>query len=129
MTTSSTSAALAASTERIGAIAVVHLYGELDLATVDQVEFELAEAADGADALVVDLDGLAFLGSSGLSLLVGWSGRIATLRLVATRRQVLRPLQITELHRLFAIDTTVDEALAAVRRAELAPAQQQDQGQ
>jgi anti-sigma B factor antagonist len=116
LTVSSTSAALAASTERIGPISVVHLYGELDLATAGQADRQIADAAGDTTALVLDLDGLAFLGSSGLSLLLAWSGKVAALRLVATRHQVLRPLQITELHRLFHIDATVDEALAAVRR-------------
>jgi anti-sigma B factor antagonist len=117
MTSLPTTAALAASTERIGAIAVVHLYGELDLATVELAGREIADAAEGAQALLLDLDGLSFLGSKGLSLLLEWSTRAAALRLVATRRQVLRPLQITELHELFDIDASVDEALAAVRSA------------
>jgi anti-anti-sigma factor len=112
--------ATSVSTERIGAIAIVHLFGELDLATVDQVEREITAAADGVTGLIVDLDGLGFLGSSGLALLVRWAHRTAGddigLRIVAQRREVLRPIHLTELHTLLNVDSTVDEALAAVRR-------------
>jgi anti-sigma B factor antagonist len=111
---------ISVSTERIGAIAVVHLFGELDLATVDHVEREVSAAAKDVTALVVDLDGLSFLASTGLSLLARWSqqaeGEGFALRIVASRRQALRPLQITGLDGVLTIDATVDEALVAVPR-------------
>lgn len=111
---------ISVSTERIGSIAVLHLFGELDLATVDAVEREIATATADVSALVIDLDGLSFLASTGLSLLARWSQRAAEdgfgLRVVASRRQALRPLQITALDSLLTIDSTVDEALVALPR-------------
>jgi anti-sigma B factor antagonist len=111
---------ISVSSERIGTIAVLHLFGELDLATVDQVEREIATAAADVSALVIDLDGLSFLASTGLSLLARWSQRAVEegfgLRVVASRRQALRPLQITALDSLLTIDGTVDEALVALPR-------------
>ncbi|EWM10696.1 STAS domain-containing protein [Kutzneria sp. 744] len=108
------------STERIGTISVVHLFGELDLATVDHVDRGITTAADGASALVLDLDGLTFLASTGLSLLARWSQRAEAdglgLRVVASRRQALRPLQITGLDTVLIVDSTVDEALVALPR-------------
>ena len=55
---------------------VVTISGELDLATRDEVEAVLIDAEDAATrAVVVDLRGLRFLGSTGLSLLVASAGR------------------------------------------------------
>ncbi|GAA3436306.1 STAS domain-containing protein [Kutzneria kofuensis] len=111
---------ISVSTERIGTIAILHLFGELDLATVDDVDQRITEAATDITALVVDLDGLSFLASTGLSLLARWSARAEEegfgFRVVASRRQALRPLQITALDSLITIDATVDEALVALPR-------------
>jgi anti-sigma B factor antagonist len=111
---------ISVSTERIGAIAILHLFGELDLATVDHVDREITAAVSDISALVIDLDGLSFLASTGLSLLARWSQRATAqgfdLRIVATRRQALRPLQITGLDEVLTIDATVDEALVATPR-------------
>jgi anti-sigma B factor antagonist len=119
MSTSATTP-ISVSTERIGSIAVLHLFGELDLATVDEVDRAISAATTDASALVIDLDGLTFLASTGLSLLARLSQRAAEdgfgLRIVATRRQALRPLQITALDSLLTIDSTVDEALVALPR-------------
>jgi anti-sigma B factor antagonist len=63
-----------------GEDAVVTMGGELDLATRDEAEAVLVEAEEAATrAIVVDLRGLRFLGSTGLSILVASAGR-ATLR-------------------------------------------------
>ena len=60
--------------------AVVTMAGELDLATRGAAEAVLAEAEEAATrAVVLDLRGLRFLGSTGLSILVASAGR-ATLR-------------------------------------------------
>ena len=60
--------------------AVVTIRGELDLATRDAAEAVLLEAEESATrAVVLDLRGLRFLGSTGLSILVASAGR-ATLR-------------------------------------------------
>ncbi|MFC0438350.1 STAS domain-containing protein [Kutzneria buriramensis] len=106
--------------QRLGPVAVVHLSGELDLATVDHVERELGDVADGVDGLVVDLEGLSFLASTGLALLARWHGRAGeqgfAFRVVAANRQVLRPIQLTALDDVLALDATVDEALVAIPR-------------
>jgi anti-sigma B factor antagonist len=50
------------------ATAVVSLYGELDLATVPEVNALLASLADTPSRLTLDLRGLDFMDSSGLRL-------------------------------------------------------------
>ena len=106
------------SAERIGSIAILHLFGELDLATVDHVDAQLAKATEDVSALVIDLDGLTFLASTGLTLLARWFARSEehgfSLRVVAGRKLVLRPLQITGLDGVFTIDSSVDEALVGI---------------
>ena len=63
-----------------GQDAVVSMDGELDLATRDEAEAVLIEAEEAATrAIMVDLRGLRFLGSTGLSIMVASAGR-ATLR-------------------------------------------------
>lgn len=52
-------------------LAVLALEGELDLASVGQVQEQLASAeARSAQRIVVDLDGLAFIDSTGLRTLI-----------------------------------------------------------
>jgi anti-sigma B factor antagonist len=106
---------ISVSTERIGAIVIAHLFGEFDLAAADHVQRAVAAAAGASACLVLDLDGLRFLGSAGLKFLLVWAARPG-LRVVAGRRQVLRPIQLAGLHTVLPVDSSVDEALAALRR-------------
>jgi anti-sigma B factor antagonist len=54
-----------------GARAVIAAHGELDLATVPELEARVMEAlAGGAKEVIVDLFGLTFLDSSGLRLMI-----------------------------------------------------------
>src|ERR1044071_3812867 len=50
---------------------VRNLTGELDLATVGELEAALASRLDAGENVVVDLRGLAFMDSSGVRALVG----------------------------------------------------------
>jgi len=65
------------STEDTSSHLVVRIHGELDLATAPVVRTALDDAvrAAGGRHVVLDLTGLAFLGSPGLGLLVGAWGR------------------------------------------------------
>jgi len=61
-----------------GETPVLRLHGELDLATAGTLEEALDEAlAGGAGRLVLDLSGLSFIDSTGISLLIGAIGREA----------------------------------------------------
>src|SRR4029079_17538304 len=89
---------------RHGPAVVVDIAGDLDMTTVVALRTELraALAAVAAPApVVLDLTAVGFLGSAGLSALteahqLGEAPR-TPLRLVATHRQVLRPIQLTGL--------------------------------
>lgn len=68
--------------------------------------------AEAPPALVLDLSDVAFFSSSGLSLLLDIRRRVATFAVVATRRTVLRPLELTALAPLLAVFPTLAQALA-----------------
>lgn len=82
----------------------VHLAvsGEVDSLTSPALRTALDEAlAGGAAEVVVDLDGVSFLDSAGLCVLAGGHRRAtelgARIRVVASTRPVVRPMQITGL--------------------------------
>jgi anti-sigma B factor antagonist len=96
---------------------VLTVSGEIDLSNGSALAEDIAHHLDARPSvLVVDLRAVTFLGSTGLSVLVeAWQrGAPATaLRVVATDRAVLRPMQISELDQVLPVYATVDEALAA----------------
>jgi anti-sigma B factor antagonist len=82
--------------------------GEVDSSTAPSLRALVDTAfADGARSLTVDLEGVTFLDSAGLCVLAAAHRRAAeggvTLRVVASGRAVVRPLQITGLYDLLAV--------------------------
>jgi anti-anti-sigma factor len=95
-----------------GAVAVVTLRGELDLAGCAELEPELERLArdDGVEAVVIDLRGLEFLDSSGLRLVVTTDQRLSEARrrlaLVPGSDSVQRVFEITRMgERLSWVDS------------------------
>jgi anti-sigma B factor antagonist len=83
--------------------------GEVDSASAPQLHAELEAQLDaGARELIVDLDGVTFLDSAGLCALAAVHRRATTegvtLRVLASHRAVIRPLQITGLWDLFGAE-------------------------
>jgi anti-sigma B factor antagonist len=102
-----------------GGIAVVAVTCELDMQTVPAFEQMLAqEARAGHSALVVDLSGCEFMGSSGLAALVEAHdrGRKAgtPLALAGLSRTLSRGIEITGLDNLFDTYPSVEAAVAAL---------------
>jgi anti-sigma B factor antagonist len=99
---------------------VIVVGGEVDMLTSPQLRAavldQFAEGAD-VDLVVLDLDGVTFLGTSGLAVLIevreAAHAAGVELRLACTARRVLRPLTIAGLIPLFDIHDTIDRALAA----------------
>jgi anti-sigma B factor antagonist len=99
-------------------VAVVRLAGDIDLLTAGVLHDRLWPHLDGRNAAVVlDLTGVGFLGSAGLSELVAAKDTASKaglrLALVASSRVVLRPLEITGLRSMFEIFDTAQAALDA----------------
>ena len=94
---------------------VVTVTGEVDTVTAPQLAGVLHEQLSTARVVVVDLDGVEFLGSAGLSALVE-ANQLATeqdcaLWLVCHSRIANRALEATELRERFTFADTVADAL------------------
>jgi anti-sigma B factor antagonist len=102
--------------DREGDAVVVRLVGELDLYNAPTVRSALLDAAaDGAARLVVDLEGVRFMDSTALGVLVEARGKVgaSAFALAAPPLETRRALEISGLDRHFAVHPTVAEALAA----------------
>jgi anti-sigma B factor antagonist len=91
-----------------GSTVVVHVAGEIDLATRDIVADALfAQLAERPAAVVIDLSAVGFMGSTGLGLLVEAMREAqrtgVDLQIIATTQPVLRSLQISGLDRVLPI--------------------------
>jgi anti-sigma B factor antagonist len=98
---------------------VIEVGGEVDMLTSPQLRsavLDQFEQGKGVELVVLDLDGVTFLGTSGLAVLIevreAAHAAGVELRLACTARRVLRPLTIAGLIPLFDIHDTLDRALA-----------------
>ena len=98
--------------------AIVRLVGRLDLLTCSDVRERLSGLVeDGHRQLVLDLQGVSFMDSSGLGSLIGGlkSARLAggDLRLARPPEQTAMILELTNLNRVLVSYSTIEEALAS----------------
>ena len=96
---------------------VVSVYGELDVATSPDLRERLIRlVGEGRVQLVLDLDGVDFLDSTGLGTVVSALKRVRThggdLRLVCTEARITRLFQITGLDKAVPLLPTIDAAVA-----------------
>lgn len=101
--------------EHSGATCTISLTGEVDVYTSPKLRQELVDLVDGGCVdIVIDLDGLGFIDSSGLGVLVSSLRRVkehgGTLRLVCTKESILKIFRITGLDKVFAIFSETEEA-------------------
>ncbi|HYH28863.1 MAG TPA: STAS domain-containing protein [Pseudonocardia sp.] len=99
---------------------VITVGGEVDMLTSPQLRslvLDQFEPESGVELVVLDLEGVTFLGTSGLAVLIEVREAAHTagveLRIACTARRVLRPLTIAGLIPLFDIHDSIDQALAA----------------
>lgn len=102
-------------TEHSGAMCTMVLAGEVDVYTSPRLKQELLELVDaGCMDIVIDLDALGFIDSSGLGVLVSGLRRVkehgGTLRLVCTNEAILKIFRITGLDKVFPLFSTLEEA-------------------
>ena len=99
-------------------IEVVDAEGEIDIYTAPRLRELLIDLVSKNNfQIVVNLEKVGFLDSTGLGVLVGGLKRVrahdGSLDLVCTREQILKILRITGLTEVFGIYETVDQAIAA----------------
>jgi anti-sigma B factor antagonist len=97
---------------------VVAVSGEIDVYTAPKLREHLIDlVAGGQYHLIVDLESVDFLDSTGLGVLVGGLKRVRThdgsLELVCSQDRILKIFRITGLTKVFAIHASIGEALAA----------------
>jgi anti-sigma B factor antagonist len=109
-----------ASTELRGTTTIVHVSGEVDIASAPALAAHVDRAlAPQPSLLIVDLSAVTMLDSSGLGVLIGVLKGLETdtkatqLRLIIGEPQVLKVFSITGLDGVFSIFPSLDEALAA----------------
>lgn len=103
--------------EKNGQAVVLAVTGDIDMVTAPEFEKALLAALRERPAvLVVDLGGVEFLGSAGLTALVAAhqeAGQRTRLRVVAASSATARPLQLTGLDQEIPVFPNRAEALAA----------------
>ncbi|CCH76679.1 Anti-sigma-B factor antagonist [Nostocoides japonicum T1-X7] len=108
-------------TERKGGT-VVTVGGEIDVYTAPLLRDALdQQITAGRVRLVVDLDAVDFLDSTGLGVLVGRlklvRNQSGTLAIVCTKERILKVFRITGLDKVFTILDSVDEAVTVATEA------------
>lgn len=117
MGTEITASGLHLGTEDRGRYTIVTVGGEIDHHTVPGLrDLLLALSRQGRHHLVIDLEAVDFLDSSGLGVLVGALKRSragdGSYHVVCTRERLLAMFRITGLDRAIAICESIDQALA-----------------
>ena len=96
---------------------VLSVKGEVDVYTAPRLREKLVElVSHGKHKIVVNLEGVDFLDSTGLGVLVGGLKRLRShegdLTLVCTQHRILKVFEITGLTKVFAIHESVEAAVA-----------------
>jgi anti-sigma B factor antagonist len=109
---------LSLTTRAEGDRTVVQVGGEIDVYTAPKLREQLVDLVNaGQYHLVVDMENVEFLDSTGLGVLVGGLKRVrahdGSLRLVCTQERILKIFRITGLTKVFPIHDSVDDAISA----------------
>jgi anti-sigma B factor antagonist len=104
---------LTLATREVDGRAVVAVGGEIDVYTAPQLRDAITELVGaGKFHIVIDLEGVEFLDSTGLGVLVGGLKKVrahdGTLELVCTQERLLKIFRITGLAKVFVIRDSVD---------------------
>ena len=96
---------------------VVHLGGEIDVYTAPKLRDKITElVANGIYDIIVDMEAVEFLDSTGLGVLVGGLKKVrahdGSLELICTQDRLLKIFRITGLAKVFTIHASADAALA-----------------
>ena len=108
---------LTLATREVDGRAVVAVGGEIDVYTAPTLRDCITELVGaGSYDIVIDLEGVQFLDSTGLGVLVGGLKKVrahdGSLELVCTQERLLKIFRITGLAKVFVIRGSVDPATA-----------------
>ena len=102
-------------------IEVIDVAGTIDIYTAPRLRELLIDLVSTDNCqLIINMDQVEFLDSTGLGVLVGALKRVrahdGSLDLVCTQERILKLFRITGLTKVFGIHETVDQAIAATKR-------------
>ncbi|MCW2770843.1 MAG: anti-sigma factor antagonist [Aeromicrobium sp.] len=106
---------LAVTSRTDGDFEIVEVGGEIDVYTAPRLREAIVAAIDeGHTRLIIDVQKVDFLDSTGLGVLVGALKRVraddGSLDIVCTQERILKIFQITGLDKVFGLHRSVDEA-------------------
>lgn len=105
---------LTLTTREIDGATVVVIAGEIDVYTAPRLRDQITDlVGDGVYDLIIDMEGVEFLDSTGLGVLVGGLKKVrahsGSMQLVCTQERLLKIFRITGLAKVFAIHASVEE--------------------
>jgi anti-sigma B factor antagonist len=108
--------------ESIGDLSLIGLSGEVDVYSAPMLRETIKDLVDeGKYKIVVDLEKVAFLDSTGLGVLVGGLKRVkhhdGELGIICDQEKILRIFRITGLDKVFPIYRSREELLANTEEA------------
>jgi anti-sigma B factor antagonist len=98
-------------------VTIVAVGGEIDVYTAPKLRDRITElVADGVYHLVIDMEQVEFLDSTGLGVLVGGLKKVrahdGSLQLVCNQERLLKIFRITGLAKVFTIHASAESATA-----------------
>ncbi len=98
--------------------AIVAVGGEIDVYTAPKLRDQITELVSGGSYnIVIDLEAVEFLDSTGLGVLVGGLKKVrahdGSLELVCSQERLLKIFRITGLAKVFVIHDSVDPSVAS----------------
>jgi anti-sigma B factor antagonist len=108
---------LTLATREVDGTTIVAVGGEIDVYTAPKLRDKITElVADGIYDLIVDMEAVEFLDSTGLGVLVGGLKKVrahdGSLQLVCTQDRLLKIFRITGLAKVFVIHDSAESALS-----------------
>jgi anti-sigma B factor antagonist len=109
---------LTLATSEVDGTTIVAVGGEIDVYTAPKLRDKITElVADGVYKIVIDMEAVEFLDSTGLGVLVGGLKKVrahdGSLELICTQDRLLKIFRITGLAKVFVIHDSADGALTA----------------
>ena len=103
---------------KVGDHSIVDVKGEIDVYTAPKLREKLIElVSEGSYDVVVNLEGVDFLDSTGLGVLVGALKRVkaheGSLSLICSQDKILKIFKITGLTKVFTIYSSEEEAVGS----------------
>ena len=109
---------LTLATNEVDGATIIAVGGEIDVYTAPKLRDKITElVSDGVYDIIVDMEAVEFLDSTGLGVLVGGLKKVrahdGSLQLICTQDRLLKIFRITGLAKVFVIHDSADGALAA----------------